>query len=111
VMSLWGSGTIEVPGLITWKEFTGRVNAAIDQIMTADGSGKTIAVFTSGGAISVAVARTLHLSAGDTMRTAEQLVNTSISRFKCTRDRIMLFTFNEYPHLERENDESLITYR
>jgi broad specificity phosphatase PhoE len=111
LMSLWASGRVDVPKLLTWKDFTGRVNAAIDEIMQADGTGKNIAVFTSGGAISVAVARTLHLSNDDTMRVAEQLVNTSVSRFKCTRERIMLFSCNEYPHLEREKDEQLITYR
>ena len=111
VMSLWTSGTHAVPGLPAWGDFTGRVNEAIDSIMEADGSGKTVAVYTSGGPISVAVGRTLHLSGDDTMRVAEQLVNTSFSRFKCTRDRIMMATFNEYPHLEIEKDESLITYR
>jgi Fructose-2,6-bisphosphatase len=111
VMSLWASGRVDVPTLLTWKDFTGRVNTAIDEILKADGTGKNIAAFTSGGAISVAVARVLHLSNDDTMRVAEQLVNTSVSRFKCTRERIMLFTCNEYPHLERENDEKLITYR
>jgi len=45
------------------------------------------------------------------MKVAEQVVNTSVSRFKCTENRIMLATFNEYAHLEKEKDESLITYR
>jgi broad specificity phosphatase PhoE len=111
MMSLWATGAHEIPGLISWKDFTNGVNSAIDEILKKDGSGKNVAVFTSGGSISVAVRRTLNLSNDDTMRVAEQIVNSSISRFKSTPDRIMLFTFNEYPHLERENDEKLITYR
>ncbi len=111
VMSLWASGAHDIPGLLSWKDFTNGVNRAIDEIMKRDGSGKNVAVFTSGGSISVAIRRTLNLSNDDTMRVAEQIVNSSISRFKSTIDRIMLFTFNEYPHLERENDEKLITYR
>jgi broad specificity phosphatase PhoE len=111
VMSLWASGAHVIPGLLSWKDFTNGVNQAIDEIMKRDGTGKNVAVFTSGGSISVAIRRTLNLSNDDTMRVAEQIVNSSISRFKSTNDRIMLFTFNEYPHLERENDEKLITYR
>jgi broad specificity phosphatase PhoE len=111
IMSLWGSGKYDVPGLISWKEYSEKVNRSIDEIMEADGTGKNVAVCTSGGTISVAVQRTLRLSNDTAMKVAEQLVNTSVSRFKCTHDRIMLFTFNEYPHLEREHDEKLITYR
>ncbi|OHD65388.1 MAG: hypothetical protein A2176_15655 [Spirochaetes bacterium RBG_13_51_14] len=111
IMSLWASGAYTVAGLLSWNDFTTGVNRSIDEIMKRDGTGKNVAVFTSGGSISVAVQRTLNLSNDGTMRVAEQIVNSSISRFKCTTDRIMLFTFNEYPHLERENDERLITYR
>ncbi len=111
VMSLWASGANDIPGLITWKEFTDRVGGAIHEIMKADGKGKTVAICTSGGAISAAVGRVLDLSPDTTMRVAEQLVNSSVCRFKCTTTRIMMATFNEYPHLEREGDDALITYR
>lgn len=111
VMSLWASGRHIIPGLLSWNEFTGRVNGAIDTIMADHGTGKNVAVYTSGGPISVAVGRTLNLSGDDMMRIAEQLVNTSFTRFKCTSERIMVATFNEYSHLELENDELLITYR
>ncbi|MBN2157964.1 MAG: histidine phosphatase family protein [Spirochaetes bacterium] len=111
VMSLWAAGTHDIKGLMSWKEFTGKVNEVIDEIMRDHGTGKTVAVFTSGGPISVAVRRVLHLANDDTMRVAEQIVNSSVSRFKCTRDRIMIATFNEYTHLELEHDDTLITYR
>ncbi len=111
VMGLWAAGSHHVPGLMTWEDFKAKVNGAIDEIMKNDGTGKNVAVFTSGGTISVAVLRTLGLGEKGAMRIAEQLVNTSVTRFKCTRDRIMMATFNEYAHLERENDERLITYR
>jgi broad specificity phosphatase PhoE len=111
VMGIWASGKHDIPGLLTWQEFKGKVNRAIDEIMKNDGTGKNVAVFTSGGTISVAVQRTLGLGDAGAMKIAEQLVNTSVTRFKCTRDRIMMATFNEHAHLERENDERLITYR
>ena len=111
VMGLWASGKHDVPGLMTWKAFKDKVNGSINEIMKNDGTGKNVAVFTSGGTISVAVQRTLHLGENEAMKIAEQLVNTSVSRFKCTSERIMMATFNEYTHLEQENDEKLITYR
>ncbi len=111
VMSLWAAGMHDMPGVITWKEFSARVNGAIAEIMKQHGSGKTVAVCTSGGPISVAVGNVLGLSAGGTMRVVEQLVNSSVCRFKCTESRIMMYTFNEFAHLEGEKDPSLITYR
>lgn len=111
VMALWATGKHDMPGVITWNEFSTRVNGAIEDIMRKHGTGKTVAICTSGGPISVAVGSVLGLSAGGTMRVVEQLVNSSVSRFKCTETRIMLYTFNEFPHLEGEKDPSLITYR
>ena len=110
-MSLWGAGTHDTPGLLSWSEFSARVNAVVNEIMVRYGTGRNIAVFTSGGPISVVVGRTLNLSRNDVMRVAEQIVNTSVSRFKCTEERITLFTFNEFMHLEMEKDSKLITYR
>jgi broad specificity phosphatase PhoE len=110
-MSLWGAGSHDTPGLLSWNEFTARVNAVVDDIMATYGTGRNVAVFTSGGPISVIVRRTLNLSSDDTMRVAEQIVNTSVSRFKCTEARITLFAFNEFSHLEKEKDSKLITYR
>lgn len=111
VMALWAAGTHDMPGISTWDEFSARVNDAIGDIMKKHGSGKNIAICTSGGPISVAVGSVLGLSAGATMRVVEQLVNSSVSRFKCTESRIMMYTFNEFSHLEGEKDPSLITYR
>jgi broad specificity phosphatase PhoE len=110
-MSLWGRGAHDTPGLLSWSEFSARVNAVVDEIMTTYGKGLNVAVFTSGGPISVVIGRTLNLSSDETMRVAEQIVNTSVSRFKCTEERITLFTFNEFTHLEKEKDNKLITYR
>ena len=39
------------------------------------------------------------------------VVNASITRFKFTRDRITLFTFNEHSFLEQYTDDNLVTFR
>jgi len=111
VMLMWASGRHDVPGLQRWRDFQDAVRSAVTQIMRTDGSGKRVAVFTSGGPISVIAQQALGLDDGATMRLREQVVNSSVSRFKCTPERIMMSTFNEYTHLERAGDASLITYR
>jgi len=45
------------------------------------------------------------------MRIQSQIANTSVSCFKCTHDRIMLSSLNEYAHLELHSHGDLITYR
>ncbi|MCP3868797.1 MAG: histidine phosphatase family protein, partial [Gammaproteobacteria bacterium] len=86
-----------------------RVNGALDEILAEKGRGRRIAIFTSGGAISVAVQRALELSDQACLQVSWQVVNASITRFKCTADRIMLATFNEHAHLEVA--DGLVTYR
>lgn len=110
VMRRWVTGVYSTPGIESWDQFKVRVNAALDEIMAADGRGLRIAVFTSGGPISVAVQRALELSEEACLRISWQVVNASVTRFKCTPDRIMLATFNEHAYLEQAAD-SLVTYR
>ena len=110
VMRRWVTGVYSAPGIESWDLFKARVNAALDEILAADGQGRQIAVFTSGGPISVAVQRALQLSDEACLQVSWQVVNASMTRFKCTPDRIMLATFNEHAYLEQP-DENLVTYR
>lgn len=71
IMAVWASGSHDVPGLMSWHEFKQRVNEAIDEIMKRDGTGKNVAIFTSGGTISVAIQRTLRLTETGAMKIAE----------------------------------------
>ena len=110
-MLKWSSGNYRAEGIVPWKEFVSGVYAALDSIMKKDGRGKKVAVITSGGPVSVAVRKALDLSDGNTMRVTWQVKNSSLTRFKCTEETIMLESFNEVPHLETAGDEGLITYR
>ncbi len=109
VIMKWVSCSRNIDGFVSWKEFLSRVNRGIDEVMKSHGRGKQIGIFTSGGAIAVAVRKAIHLSDEDTIRIAGQIVNSSVSRFKCTYDRITLSTFNEYSHLENPSENDLIT--
>jgi len=111
VMTMWSSGKYDMKGIITWDEFTMGVNSAVTGIMNIHTGGKNIAVFTSGGPISVAVQRVLNLTPQKTMDIRDMIVNTSITRFRYSGERLMMSSFNEYPHLEKSDDKNIITYR
>jgi broad specificity phosphatase PhoE len=79
--------------------------------MESHGRGKTIVVFTSGGAIAASLAHVLGISGERAMRLNWQLVNASVSRFMYNEERITLAGFNTITHLELAGDPILITYR
>ncbi|MDY6822778.1 MAG: histidine phosphatase family protein [Thermodesulfobacteriota bacterium] len=107
----WVRADDPLPGLPTWQAFKDRVNWGLDEIMARDGRGKHVLMFTSGGPIAVAVQKALALSDEMAMRLNWQIVNCSISRFKCTTDRLMVSAFNEHTWLEIEGGEEMVTYR
>ena len=111
VMTMWASGKYEMKGVSTWVEFTHGVNSAVNKIMNKLNNGKNVALFTSGGPISVVVQRVLDLTPQKAMDIRDMIVNTSITRFRYSQDRIMISSFNEYPHLEESEDKNIITYR
>lgn len=110
-MLRWVTGEYDTPDIETWKGLKARVSGALADIMKRHGSGKTIAVFTSGGAIASSLAHVLGIPGDFAMRLNWQIVNTSVSRYMYNEERITLAGFNSIAHLELEGDPSLITYR
>jgi broad specificity phosphatase PhoE len=111
VMMRWVSGDFNLPGLVTWEEFASRVERGIQMVMESHGKGKKIAIFSSGGPICIVARKALLLSNSSAIQLNWQIINASLTRFKCTHDRIMLMSFNEHAHLEIGGDNSLVTYR
>jgi len=110
-MLRWVTGEFDSAGIETWQGLKDRVSGAIRQIMARHGSGRSIAVFTSGGAIAASLAYVLGLSGERAMRLNWQIVNTSISRYMYNATQVTLAGFNSIAHLELAQDPSLITYR
>jgi broad specificity phosphatase PhoE len=111
VMNHWISGRYRACGIPNWEDFKQRVNRGITELIAHNGTKKRIAVFTSGGPISVAVQSTLGLSDPKTLEVSWQLLNASITRVKYNHRGMMLAVFNDVAHLELEGDEGLLTYR
>ncbi|MFZ2807543.1 MAG: histidine phosphatase family protein [Desulfosalsimonadaceae bacterium] len=111
VMREWILSDRPVNGLTTWKTYSDRVISGLQAVMDQQGAGKNVAVFTSGGAISVCVQKALHLSDAHALNLTWQIMNASLTRLKYSGSRIMLFGFNDAAYLELKKDARLITYR
>lgn len=108
VISMWVNREIAPPGVESWQDFCDRVNRGLSTFLGKAKKGEVSAIFTSGGPVSVAVQRALHLSAQDTLQIAWMPRNCSFSEFLFSGDRFMLSSFNSFPHLD---NESLLTHR
>ena len=111
VMNRWTQGEYRASGIPRWDDFTRRVVLGVEKIAARHGAQKRLAVFSSGGPISVAVRSALGLSDPMTLEISWQLMNASITRIKYNSRGIMLAGFNEISHLELEGDATLLTYR
>ena len=110
-MLRWVTGEFDTPEFETWEALKARVTESLQLIMKRHGRGKTIAVFTSGGAIAASLAHVLGISGERAMRLNWQLLNSSVSRFMYNEERITLAGFNSIAHLELAGDPTLMTYR
>jgi broad specificity phosphatase PhoE len=111
VMDRWISGSYQASGIPNWNDFKQRVRQGLEDLVARHGAGKQVAVFTSGGPISVIVQAALDLTDPKTLEVSWQLMNASVTRIKYNSRGIMLAVFNDVTHLELEGDERLLTYR
>ena len=111
VMHRWISGAYDLPGTPKWCDFKNRVRQGLKDIMKLHGLKKQLAIFTSGGPITVAIQLALGISDQKTMEISWQIMNASITRFKYNDRGIALSGFNDIAHLELEQDRQLLTYR
>ncbi len=111
VMKRWVSEKHDSKEYILWEEYQNTVLSGIFKIIKEHGSKKRVAVFTSGGPVSVAVQQSLDLSNFKTLDIAWQIINSSVTVFKYNQEGITLSSFNNTAHLELKKDKTLLTYR
>ena len=99
VMEAWIDGRYDGEGLISWKDFSGGVSAAIQTIMSEAPRGSTTVVVTSGGPIGVATQTVLRAPQLEAARLNWRVYNASITRFTFSGRRVSLDQFNAIPHL------------
>ena len=111
VTESWISGKNDSDGCPRWTDFKARVIHGLHALIERHGSGKDIAVFTSGGTISVILQHALDLSNRKTIELSWQIMNASISRIRYGGNKITVSGFNDIGHLERSGNRELLTWR
>jgi broad specificity phosphatase PhoE len=104
----WLRGALEAEGVEPWSAFRARVQDAFKHILTREGSGRRVAVFTSGGVIGLAVQLALQAPESKALEINWRIRNCSLTEFTFSRTRLSLDSFNTLPHLD---DPALRTYR
>lgn len=94
-----------------WPIFCSRVAGGIREIIEHHGRGSRLAVFTSGGPISVVLKTALGLSDRMTVKVNWQIMNASLTRIRTDGERLTLTGFNDITHLLLAKDPALLTYR
>ena len=108
VIAYWVAGEVESPVVEAWQTFHDRVKHALRHIMATEGSGRRVAVFTSGGVISIAVTLAMRAPPSLAIELNWRIRNGSLTEMVFTRDKVTLDTLNTIPHLD---DPTLVTYR
>ena len=107
----WVEARIVADGMLPWRDFHGRIIAAIEKIMRMEGRSKTLLVSTSGGVIGTIVAHVLGLANHIGIELNWAVHNASITRLIYNADKMSLSMFNGLPHLDQEGRRQLISYR
>jgi len=114
VFNYWVSDDCNEPGIQSWQEYSGQVHTALADVMRKEGSGKTIAIFTSGGTIATLVAHVLGLGGSQAYQFYEPVFNCSVTQLFYSGEKVSLSYFNDRSFLQllgEENSEQLVSYR
>lgn len=107
VIARWAEGTLNAEGLESYASFCERVNRGLERVMESEGRGRTVAIVTSGGPISISLRTALGLSEATAMRMAWVVANASVTEYRWREKELTLTAFNGVPHLPK----SLVTFR
>lgn len=114
VFNYWVSPECDEPAIQSWESYSTDARDALQAVMDAEGSGKTIGIFTSGGTLATLVAQILGLPGSGTYQLYEPIINCSVTQVFYNGAKVSLSYFNDSSFLRvlgQQRGESLITYR
>jgi len=114
VFNYWVSPACDEPGIQSWSDYNADVTRALGDIITTQGSGKTIGLFTSGGTIATIVAGVLGLGSEHVYHFYEPVINCSVTQLLYSGGNVSLSHFNDHSFLHLlgfQRGEKLVTYR
>jgi broad specificity phosphatase PhoE len=100
--------TSSLTGVEGFPAFRDRVERGLRHVVERPGSGRRVALFTSGGFIGTSVSLALAAPDRTALEVNWRVRNCSLTEFVFTKDRLTLDSFNALAHLE---DAALWTYR
>tara|TARA_R110001599_G_scaffold145321_1_gene327692 strand:- start:161325 stop:162032 length:708 start_codon:yes stop_codon:yes gene_type:complete len=114
VFNHWVSPQCDEPRIRSWTDYSTAVENALQNVMTEQGSGKTVGIFTSGGTIATIVAQVLGLSGEQTYQFYEPIFNCSVTQVFYSGKKTSLSYFNDRSYLQvlgAKTSENLVSYR
>lgn len=104
----WVRGELLSPHVESFREFHARVRNGLQRIRQESASGSRVAVFSSGGAISVSVQLSTQAPEEMVLDFNWRVRNCALNEFVFSKQRFSLDSFNAIPHLD---DPKFHTYR
>jgi len=106
----WISGEHDQEYVESWSNFKSRVHGALDELIETHQDKKQIAVFTSGGPISLLSQSLLGVPEQRLMHMNWTLVNCGVTKIVATGSRRFIASLSQHVHFEGA-DKSLLSYR
>lgn len=110
-MRRWLSGQFDREYKESWQEFRDRCITGFTALLEHCAAGEHVAVFTSGGPISVITQHLLGVPDEHVLKLNYAMINASITKIFYNGERVSLSSFNSYSHLESATHPTLVTYR
>ncbi len=108
VTAKWLRGAVLSPDVESFRAFHARVRRGLERATKDAPSGSRVAVFSSGGAISVSVQLAAQAVEAMVIEFNWRIRNCALNEFVFSKDRLTLDSFNAIPHLD---DPKFHTYR
>ncbi|MFT5136265.1 MAG: broad specificity phosphatase PhoE [Arenicella sp.] len=109
-VSRWVDGQYNDDYLESWSQFKQRIHNSLKQLIQKNSDKKNIAVFTSGGPISLISQHLLGVPEQNLMQMNWTLVNCGVTKLVATDSGIFVSTLSQHVHFEGAY-KSMITYR
>jgi len=107
----WTRGELCAEGLEPWPHFKARCARGIEHVLHQIGRGRSVAVFSSAGAICAAVQRVLGLSDVATVGLKLTMYNCALTTLVTDGEKVSLQSFNGIPHLAQPGRAEFVTLR
>jgi broad specificity phosphatase PhoE len=110
-MRRWLSGRHDDEYKESWSHFRQRCIDGFQTLLRNAGGSEHIAVFTSGGPVSIIAQHLLGVPDEHVLKLNYAMINASVTRVLYNDVRVSLSSFNAWSHLESAGDPGLVTYR